>query len=72
MRLQRIDFGTPLNGMSISVMRVTDKSNGLLHEQEFVEFFIKYGSQSLHYNLQEDEVRHLIKMLERAVSESGA
>lgn len=49
-------------------MRVTDKIETLpCVSQDFIQVRIQYGSQSLHYNLQEDESTQLLKMLQVAL-----
>lgn len=68
MRLKNIQFGEQLNGLSISVMRVTDKIETVpCVPQNFIQVRIQCGPQSLHYNLQEDEATQLLKMLQAAL-----
>jgi hypothetical protein len=69
MWLKSIEFGTSLNGLSINVVRVIDKPDGLPGEPvEYVEFFIRNRSLSLNYHLTEDEIKMLIKTLEASVT----
>lgn len=69
MRLNSISFGMLLNGLSVSVIRVVDKPDGLPNEpKEFVEFMVNKDSLSLDYRLTEDETKMLIKMLELSIN----
>lgn len=70
MRLQRIEFGSFKNSMVVKVMRTIDKVESLPSvPQDFIEFNIQHGSQSLHYNLQSDEAAQLLEMLQAALLE---
>ena len=67
MRLASVEFGRWLDGLWVSVVRITDTSNGLPDLKEYVEFTVKSGSFSLDYRLTEPEILMLIKMLNRAI-----
>ena len=67
-QLENLEFGSFKNCMSVSIMRVTDKIESFpCVPREFIEFMIYHGSQSLHYNLQEEEAQMLINMLEKSM-----
>ena len=68
MRLKNIQFGAQLNGLSVSVMRVTTKTETLpCVPEEFIQVRIQSGSQSLHHNLREPEAEQLLQMLQAAL-----
>lgn len=68
MRLKKIESGEQLNGMSVRVMRVTDKIENLsCGTQEFIQIRVQLGSQSLDYNLGEPEATQLLQMLQAAL-----